>query len=168
MKTQRIILILVFIGLGKICLGQSYFSRGMHKTNAWYVEVGGNGLLASVNFDKIFYEAELIKISWRVGAGYAPLNLFIPAEKDFATFLFGFNEMFGMRNKYFEVGINGGYTLGLPDIEGYIDGDLISIMGTIGFRRQSHDKGFVYRFGFTPMIYPKLLPSVGFSFGQSF
>lgn len=168
MGRKHVIIAFVLLGMSCGATAQSYFSRGMHKTKAYYVEAGGNSILATANFDKIFYEAELIKISWRVGAGYAPLQFFDQDFENYYTFLFGFNEMFGMRNKYFEIGFNGSYTHGLPNLFDYLEGDLFLISGNIGFRRQSHDAGLMFRINFTPYLYPKLLPMVGLSIGQSF
>lgn len=113
--------------------------------NAFYVELLGNGLIFSANYD-----VRLInKFGARLGIGYVGDTgggggvLTIPAMG---------NILLGNNGKYFEVGAGITYLSGTGDLFDLDDNS--TVLGTLSFmyRRQPVDGGFMWKIGLTPFI----------------
>lgn len=124
--------------------------------NSVYLEVLGNGLPYSVNYERRFYGFRHLKLYGRAGLGVvAYSDLFggtIPLECSVA---------FGNKSN-FETGI--GCTLPFTSFDGF---DSARIPLRIGYRLEIDE--FLFRFGLTPFFdYGILFPMLGISFGKRF
>lgn len=130
------------------------------KKNTVFLELGGNAVLYSLNYDRIVLEKPKWKLSGRIGAMYFrertnyldkdySLDVAVPIELSYLR---------GKGNHYLEFGL--GMT---PWYENYIslmetlDGTHIKHIGVVGFSRlgyryQKRDGGIFFKAGFTPMI----------------
>jgi hypothetical protein len=136
--------------------------------NAFYVELLGNGLIYSMNYDRLFTD----QLSGRVGL------MFLGAADDeggsaaVAATPLMVNYLFGRGNSHFEAGA------GLLVISGAVDevpGEEDEAFsgaigtGTLGYRYQRPGGGFVFRVGLTPFFSTQAFgPWFGISFGYGF
>lgn len=115
--------------------------------NAFYVELLGNGLIFSANYDFRFSNTS----SWgaRVGAGYVGS---VEGDGGVATFPIMVNNLLGSDGKYFEVGA--GVTILSAGADFVSDDNLSDVIGTMSFkyRRQPMDGGFMWAIGITPIL----------------
>jgi len=128
------------------------------KPNSIYLELGGNCVFYSINYDRLFSN----HIGARVGANF----FLLPIDK---TTAFGY---FVVMQIIYLIG-NGNSRLELGGGVNYLnekDGD--SIWGPsfiIGYRYQPTNGGFVFRIGFTPTyVTDHIMPMGGVSFGYNF
>jgi hypothetical protein len=135
--------------------------------NAFYLELGGNAILYSLNYDRLFTD----RVSGRVGVMF-----FGAADKDssagvVATPIMA-SYLWGEGNSRFETGA--GLLLvsgGIDNVEGYEDEGFGGAAGTatLGYRYQRPAGGFVFRAGVTPVFsLDGIAPWFGISFGYSF
>lgn len=160
--------------------------------NSVYLDIGGHLCLGSLNYERIIFHANYFYLSARVGAGY------IPGPINTISLLGLVNGIFQISNVFLiELGIGASptYTFwqgyynesgNASDTIYHPPGSFIDpiIAGFIGIRVQKK-KGFLFRFGITPMLeltndvehrtaYKQLratesfIPWVGMSFGYSF
>jgi len=111
--------------------------------NSTYLELGGNGLWYSFNYDRIIKTKEKCYFSSRLGFSYLgnsdSSGMTLPLT---ASYLFGKNKSF------FELG--GGPTLFHAFKEKIT---AVALFGIVGYRHQKlNKKGFMYRFTFNPFI----------------
>ncbi|MBI4647700.1 MAG: hypothetical protein HY738_14210 [Bacteroidia bacterium] len=138
--------------------------------NSVFFELLGNGIIYSLNYDRIVLQKNGLKTSARFGIAIIPFgdinHLYITE----------INQLIGCGNSYFEIGLGitqlyvfskeGTSFFGLDDYDyfGFI---------RIGYRHQKPKGGLFYRIGITPFMfleesYNKLYPYFGFSIGKSF
>ncbi|MDX5418678.1 MAG: hypothetical protein LPK09_05640 [Hymenobacteraceae bacterium] len=166
----RAVLFCVFLLTGSIASAQNYRDSYTAK-NALYAELGGNGDVYSLNFDRIVYQKVMFKAGFRVGLSS---NLFfLPDETGvYPVIPVEALGMIGRYQKNFEFGL--GYTRRFTD-----DPDLLQNMyfSRIGFRYQPPQGGLVVRVAFTPFLSteinykspgPAIIPRFGLSVGRSF
>jgi len=138
------------------------------KQNQLYLELAGNGLIYSINYERLLSE----NFTLRGGFGITPGIIF--AEGTFIHIPVTASYLIGSETSKFEVGLGATYFSG-TDIEffGLPAGDesLIFITGLAGYRYTSKS-GFVLRVVFTPFYNseadPNFYPSGGLSFGLMF
>jgi hypothetical protein len=125
--------------------------------NTFFMEVGGNTMLYSLNYDRIIFQKKNMFISTRVGLSCIPLNAnfsyLFPFETDFCI---------GKKNNHFEVGAgilyfhNHSYYLsrGIQNdfVPIYLNMDAVILTGRIGYRYQRPTGGFFFRASFVPMV----------------
>ena len=113
--------------------------------NAFYVELLGNGLLLSANYDVRIAN----KFGVRAGIGYVGST---EGEGGILTVPVMGNFLLGNNGRYFEVGAGITYVSGNSDI--FNDDGFSSILGTLSFmyRRQPVDGGFMWKIGLTPFL----------------
>jgi len=153
--------------------------------NSVYVELIGNGIMYSVNYDRVIKTRDRMKFSARIGFSYVDIGLFdeiegvvVPIELlgwigDKGHFEFGA----GLSSQF--VTLEDDSLLGGPS-ERY-DSQAYYLTGRLGYRLQKPDGGFLFRAGFVPMVLlgennservssdrPSFVPWFGFSFGYSF
>lgn len=131
--------------------------------NAYYLEVGGNALIYSINYERFFSD----RLAGRVGgmffgASGEDSSAGVVAAPIMASYLWGEG------NSRFETGV--GILLvsgGIQNVEGYEDEDFSGTVGTgtLGYRWQRPQGGFVFRAGLTPVF---SLDGIGPWFGASF
>ena len=139
--------------------------------NAVYVELLGNGLFYSVNYDRLLTP----KVAGRVGLMFATAE---DDEGDSGTFaivpLMG-SYLWGDGNSHFETGIGLAVATANFDFEGGFDldesGSTTGVYGTgvLGYRYQRPGGGFLFRVGLTPVFTTNdFAPWFGLSFGYAF
>ncbi|MHA7128474.1 hypothetical protein [Algoriphagus namhaensis] len=135
-----------------------------------YVELFGNGLFYSVNYDQRF-DRRLDGLGYKVGISYLAVD-----GVAVATVPFGLNYLLGKDGKYFEMGLGGTYLAGVDRTNTFASSDernfgdgMIGTM-TFGYRREPTDGGFLFRASMTPVFgsgtfWPLFF---GVSFGYAF
>jgi hypothetical protein len=151
--------------------GQAVFSQDHHKKNEVFLELGGNGLLGSVN-----YSRQLTKdpgLNFRIGIGAYGSN------PTYITLPLGVNYLFRIIEKHTFLDLGLGATLTNADVtmsvrreysEGYTHprSKLVNFIPSIGIKTNTK-KDFVWRFNITPVINNYgTVPSFGLSFGKRF
>ena len=135
--------------------------------NAFYIELLGNGLLYSVNYDRLFAD----QISGRVGLMVIGAANDSSAAAVIAAPIMA-NYLFGRGNSHFEAGV--GITLmtgAVENVEEIEDEGFSGAVGTatLGYRYQRPDGGFIFRAGLTPFFgRGGIVPWFGLSFGYGF
>ena len=138
--------------------------------NSIFLEILGNGLLYSLNYDhKIFNH-----LSARIGGMYLGVSEDISDERVSLLLVpLMANYLVGSGSSRLEIGA--GLTLG--SVGGNIDaaggdfdeGGIAAFTSTIGYRLQPTDGGFLFRIGFTPVFTGSgILPWAGLSLGGTF
>lgn len=111
------------------------------------MELLGNGLIASANFDMRFSK-KTDGLGARVGIGYVGGG---DAEASILTIPIMLNHLLGKDGNYFEVGAGIVYISGEADFSDFQDS---AVAGTLSFmyRKQPIDGGFMWKIGLTPII----------------
>ena len=120
------------------------------KKNTVFVEIGGNGLVYSINYDRLINVSSKIKISTRIGVHYTnyfPLIYYrtvsIPIE---VSALYPF-----FRNKHFlEIGSGLSYLNSYDKITNYTE-DILILALRLGYRYQKPQEGLFIKIGFVPL-----------------
>ncbi|MFD2245837.1 hypothetical protein [Pontibacter ruber] len=167
---MRYIYFLLFLLL-PLSLSAQYLTQPISAYNAVYGEVGGNGDVYSLNYDRIVFQQSLLKAALRVGVG---TNLFFMKDEPSVYPIVPVEAlgMVGRRQKHLEFGL--GYTRRFTE-----DPELLHNMffARIGFRYHTPDGGLVVRVAATPFVSPEneqtapgpgLIPRFGLSIGRSF
>lgn len=140
------------------------------KSRAVYLEVLGNGLSYSFNYDQRF-QNRLDGLGFKVGGSYFAID-----GTSVATFPVGLNYLLGKRGKYFEVGLGGTYVVASDRSNTFTFGNSRKIGDGIignmilGYRSEPVDGGFLFRASITPIFgYGVFWPlfgglSVGYAF----
>ncbi len=141
--------------------GQTAFKR-----NDIYLEAGGNGLFASVN-----YERQLTKqpgLGIRLGVGFYSEDAF------YLTIPVGINYLFKLRNdkSFIDAGLGITWTRMdgklFEDSENSGDDHFVNFIPSIGYRRHT-SQDIMWRISLTPVINKYVLfPWLGFSVGKRF
>ncbi|MBK6936777.1 MAG: hypothetical protein IPH18_07705 [Chitinophagaceae bacterium] len=158
---KRNLLFLILICCITVMNAQQPFKR-----NTLFIELGGNGLMASVN-----YEREIIKgtgIRFQAGTGFYGSDLTVPVGLNYLINM-------GKSKSWLELGTGATYTkadVHLYAIADYrklhINKQYWNLIPSIGVRSVTKEN-FVYRIRFTPVInHIGFIPFIGFSFGKCF
>lgn len=125
---------------------------GRTKSRAVYLEVLGNGLSYSFNYDQRF-QNRLDGLGFKAGASYFSID-----GTSVGTFPVGLNYLLGNRGKYFEVGLGGTYVVASNRSNIFTIGNNRSIGGGIignmilGYRSEPENGGFLFRASITPIF----------------
>ena len=114
-----------------------------------FVELGGPGLLLSLNYDTRFVNRH-DGIGGRIGAGYVSIS-----DNSLLTIPVQLNYLLGKNNRYFELGIGATYINGKGDERDFLSlNNAKSIIGTmtIGYRYQPEDGGFHFKASLNPVF----------------
>lgn len=135
--------------------------------NAFYIELLGNGLLYSINYDRLFAD----QISGRVGVMLIGAANDSSAAAVIAAPIMA-NYLFGRGNSHFEAGIGVMLMTGaVENVEEIEDEGFSGAVGTatLGYRYQRPGGGFIFRAGLTPFFgRGGILPWFSLSFGYGF
>jgi hypothetical protein len=124
--------------------------------NTFFLELGGNGLFYSLNYDRILRERATWKLSGRIGGLYVPgLG---EANRHMIGLPLELSYLRGRNNHHLELGL--GFTpmydtYPLRSLDGQADAaqDLALMgVGRIGYRNQKREGGLFYKIGFTPLL----------------
>jgi hypothetical protein len=171
MKTIRCFILIASI-LPALLFGQKSFNDSIIKRNTIYIEIGGQGIIGSLNYDKLFRVKKKVKTSFSCGlttfGNYTANNY-----DEYWGIPLSYNFLFGKRNSHLELGI--GFTVfaevyldeytyvttPYPLSPTYFQGhgfytnqvDFATYLTPkIGYRFQKPNGGFFFRVAFTPLI----------------
>ncbi len=118
-------------------------------TKTVFVELGGNGLIFSANYDMRFGD-KINGLGARLGLGYVGGG---SAGATVVTVPAMINYLLGKDGKYFEVGAGITYISAGTDFidDGFSDSSLLGAM-TFMYRSQPVNGGFMWKIGFTPIL----------------
>lgn len=167
MANKYSLVILLFLGFISLNAQEQYAK------NAVYIELGGNGGLYSLNYERAFSPHVLVRIgfaSWSVSEMFG-------GEKSITTIPVMINSLFGSGSHKIEGGI--GVMLGSEQNTGNdampkSKESILALTGTAGYRYQKPSGGILFRAGLTPFInignseYPDYNISGGASIGYAF
>lgn len=161
-KTLTLALVVLIMSTFLTAQEDSMWSYTRKGTKSAFVELGGNGLALTLNYEKFLTN----RFGIRLG------GLFVPAgnQSTFVGTIMG-TSVWGNGKWCVETGLGVTmFTGGFRDVA--TDGTTPSVFvptGTIGVRYQPRPKGILLRLGLTPMVFPSMvLPWVGLSIGYSF
>ena len=170
-----------------LTLAQSAKSQEDIKGNVFYSELGGPGVLLSVNFDGRFKSGQRLGLGYRIGVGFSVGEFEDKSARlddiydypryntrSYYSIPVGINYVLGKKNSSstLEIGASVTYltrkvSLFYYDVKtpGNITGNFIFM-----FRRVPINGGFLFRVGFTPVIGTSgdLLPMGAVGFGYAF
>jgi hypothetical protein len=161
-KTLTLALAVLIMSTFVTAQGDSMWSFSRQGKKSVFLELGGNGFMLTLNYEKFFTN----RFGIRLG------GLLVPAgeKPTFIGTVMG-TTAWGEGKWCMETGL--GVTLiagGFMDVS--TDGSENSLFvptGTLGVRYQPRPKGLLLRFSFTPMVFPSgFWPWVGLSIGYSF
>lgn len=119
--------------------------------NAAFIELGGNAGLYSLNFDRIYYYKEKLKISARLG--FAPHFNGIYIEQ---IYLLENNFILFTNPHHLELGLGATmqrrYNERPNEPDNYFWENIVFGVARCGYRYQKQDDGFFVRAGFTPIF----------------
>lgn len=144
MKTAATFISLLII-FNFVANGQTPNDAGSHAAQSVYLEIGGNGILFSANYDTRFAKTQG-GLGMRVGAGF-----FGGSEEGVLTIPVGLNYLAGKAPNFFEGGL--GYTYAtFTSSDGFFSGDGHLLFPSAGYRYQQIGKGIVARIVISPAI----------------
>jgi len=119
--------------------------------NAGFIELGGNAGLYSLNFDRIYYYKEKLKLSGRVG--FAPHFNGIYIEQQYVL---ENNFILFSNPHHLELGLGATLQRRYNERPGQIDNyfweNILFGVARCGYRYQKQDDGFFLRAGLTPIF----------------
>ncbi len=136
------------------------------QNNSVFVDVGGNGLLYSLNYDKVWYAAEKFKLSTRIGVGVSS-SIF---EGDMDPIIpLGASVLFGKNKHYFETGIGSTIAFGFEETAAALQAEndkgvtvwqvqaarehtSVNVAANFGYRYQNPNGGLFFRAGVSPTV----------------
>jgi hypothetical protein len=120
------------------------------RRNTFFVELGGNAMSYSLNYDRILLSRDKWKLSGRVGATYLPL--FQVSDRLMAGVPLEVSYLRGRGKHFLEIGLGGTVTYDTYPLSDTRIRDL-AVMGVfrVGYRHQKPEGGLFYKVGFTPM-----------------
>jgi len=147
-RIKQALLVLLLIGSALGANAQQDYERV--QKNTFYLELVGNGVLYSLNYDRILVDQQNWQVSGRIGGMYIPgldynkrQMIGLPLEVSYLR---------GRNKHYLEVGLGftttyGTYRLGESRIKD------LALMGVarVGYRHQKREGGLFYKVGFTPV-----------------
>ncbi|MBK8427283.1 MAG: hypothetical protein IPL27_15460 [Lewinellaceae bacterium] len=146
------------------------FAQSPFKKNAIFGELGGNGLLASINYERQLSSKPGFGV--RLGMGFygvkpthltvpAGVNYLIPLKKNNSFLDLGFGLTFSSANVRLVLASDDGAQNKEKNIH-------VNVIPGIGFRRHT-SKNMMWRFGLTPIINDNgVIPFLGFALGKQF
>lgn len=158
---KRFAILLFFSCLGFSVKAQSKFPAAV------FIEAGGSGGFASVNFDKGFFTFKNGFLSGRIGVGYFQGEKYFGNSSGVFVIPTIVNCMLGKSPNWLETGF--GLSLGISTKPSVFS----RIAPTLGYRYQKSDgKGIFFRITYTPILPSgfgdKMSQWAGISFGYSF
>ena len=170
------------------CVPQSVKSQEASSTKAIFGELGGPGVLFSVNFDSRIKKRERLGLGYRAGVGfcvatfkeleelYSDLNNreYRNITRSYYTIPVGINYILGREGSAHSIEVGAGATYLTREVSlfyydvktpGHFIGHVVFM-----YRRVPVDGGFSFRVGFTPIIGTSgdLVPMAAIGIGHSF
>ena len=151
-------------------------SSGFAQNNTIYIELLGNGLLYSLNYDRMVTD----KISVRAGYGgltvsNSTVSSGVIVTEDIKITLIPVlaNYLRGEGNHKLEIGggivlVSLDYTGNVADVDFSLAADGAIPTGNLGYRYQKSEGGFFFKASLCPFFAETMVTSVGLGFGYSF
>ncbi len=177
MKTTKsifIVLLLVFLTIVGYCQKTDSLKKSFTYKNSVQIELGGHGLVYSLNYERVLLNGQRFKTTGQVGFAYYPpgahiIDIWIPVE---------INEILSFNKHHIELGfgyvfMNEAIRRENNSVESREWEGLYS--GRIGYRYQKPNGRFVLRVSFTPLFGSLDAPfefhalggvALGYSFGK--
>lgn len=149
-------------------LNAQYTSPSTKRAQNVFVEIGGQGLLFTANYDTRFFNKR-DGLGGRAGIGYMSID-----NDKITTFPISLNYLLGKGKSFFEVGLGATFLASSDGSTGILfdGGSEGAVLGTMSFsyRLQPEDSGFSFRAGLTPIFNESdFIPYYGgISLGYSF
>lgn len=122
--------------------------------NAVNFELGGNGFIYTLSYDRLFFQSDYYKSGIRVGFGVVPLASQVEESGRAVVFIpIEYNSLFGLKKHHLEVSVGATYTT-------IIQGSELWITGRVGYRMQGEKGGFFFRAGMVLMYLPYANPQL--------
>ncbi len=160
---KRFFLILIFI---LFAFSNSFKAQSLpRKANSVFLELGGNGVLYSLNYDRLLNK----DFGLKAGVMFMAASEGSSAAAAYAVPL-TFNYFFGDYSSRLELGAGASFIAAAVGSEGSsFNGSGTAVSFNIGYRYQPMDGGFLFRATFSPFyINSNFIPWGGLSFGYSF
>ncbi len=148
---RKYLLALAFLLISFSSFSQ-YYENERTQGRGVYLELLGNGLTYSFNYDQRFSQS-LDGLGFKAGFSYISLD-----GSSLSTIPFGLNYLLGKNGKYFETGIGATYLVAAdnsysfgPRNNGVVGDGLIGNL-IFGYRSEPVDGGFLFRATVTPMF----------------
>ena len=147
----------------------SISSIAQKTNNAVYLQIGGNGMLGSFNYERSLMKKIPLRAHVGIGIyGSREQNMTIPIGVNYLLKL-------GQKGNFIDVGLGCTYTKAdvqlyiIVDRRGnYINDHFFNFVPSISYRKQTPHK-FLFKAGITPIINQYgVIPFVGFTFGKLF
>ena len=187
MKTFLYLLILGFglVIYPKLVLAQNIISDSNEAVkpfkNSVYAELGGNGIVGSINYERLFYSAyrPTTIVAMRLGFMYLPYKGPAGEPEYMQTIPWEVSVFWGKKAIKPEIGFGATYFQSYDGPDRYSDEGytefLVMPVFRLGIRYDKPDKHMFWRLGFTPALIieassgpPQLFPWGGLSFGYKF
>lgn len=149
MKKYLTIFFLILFSIS--ALSQQTSDGKFQNMNSLQLELGGHGLVYSLNYERVLFNGNRFKTTAQAGIAYYPA---ISRVRD-VWLPIGINQLYSMGNHHIEVG------LGIvPIYESVRDSENLPtewswsgmLSGRIAYRYQKPDGRFIFRAGFTPVV----------------
>ena len=177
---KKSILFLVAIAGVLITFNQSLSAQEEITGKLFYTELGGPGIIMSMNFDSRFNPNERLGFGYRLGAGFG-IGSFEDDYMDYESitrtvysFPAGLNYVFGKANKSSAFEVGGGISIlsrkmSLYNFDVKKPGYVIGFLSFM-YRIMPVNGGFSFRVGFTPIVGTAgdLYPMGAIGFGYAF
>lgn len=128
-----------------------------HSKKTVYLELGGSSLFYSINFENLSRLSSISKLTYGFGAEY------LSSIFDYGSAICvipSANLLFGKESHHFETGLACFTAIGKR---------VLVPSARIGYRFQPNNGGFVFRAGFTPILFSSsVVPYGGISLGYNF
>jgi hypothetical protein len=165
MRSEIVLITLLLSGFVFDAIGQY-----PQKQNSVYLELGGNALFASVNYERQIFKKS--GLGFHIGTGIYGV------KPSYSTIPFGVNYLFRISNsnRYLDLGI--GVTYSKADVMlyvhikptdlNYVNTNYWNYVPSVGFKWMT-SKNFMFRFSVAPVINQyDLIPFVGLAAGKCF
>ena len=156
-KIFLFLLAIPFLQLSVLCQEEKTFAS---HNQSLFLELGGNGLAFSANFDSRFKKSDK-GLGYRIGIGLVPgVDAIVIETSTWLTLPFGINYLAGKAPNYFEAGLGGTFVSGnagdsFDEIFGESGREKFSTVAFVpsaGYRHAREGKGFTWRVFISPLI----------------
>jgi len=148
-----------------LAIGVHAAERPPQAPNTIYVEFLGNGVLYSLNYDRLITSfGQLHHVGARVGVSLMPVDTL--GTQYPLLFPIMANYLIGPKQHKLEVGAGITPSIWFDD-EWELEGR-VAFAASVGYRYHRFDNDFDFRVAFTPLFFEGFKPWFGLSFGRAF
>jgi hypothetical protein len=150
---QRTLFTLLVVLTSFVAFSQDEKAAGSATAANMFLELGGNGIFLSLNYDQRFSKKQN-GLGGRLGIGFVPsIDVIIAETSSILVIPFGLNYLMGKGPNYFEAGAGGTFVSGSAKVlDEESKGSGFAFVPSIGYRYQPLRKGFTGRVILSPFI----------------